>query len=346
MLLRNHTPYVPLVFKSQDEDGDDFHVVVMRGSFGLGESGSLELLGDQEPLVLADDYRGVPGQSSVRIESDVVPHKPFTDIILDAVAQAPAGRPIPSWLVRVKVGRIQKELRVTGPRVWRRKPLGRWGLSDPEPCTQVPLHYELAYGGTANRGSKNEGAEETSVFKANPVGRGHVEKKWLGKQDEVPAPQIESPGDPIRSLGKPCRVEGLGPIPKAWEPRCDLGGTADEDWVANRWPMLPEDFDWRFYNGAHPDLVYPGYLLGDEEVVLEGLHLDGPRSFQLPGEALSAVARDVDGFESLIALNLDTLFIDTTHDRVYLTWRGSLLDQGGLEVVEPHAHPLSELVHG
>jgi len=96
MLFRNFTPFPPLQFESRDEQKRDFGVVVVRGTFKITPNKPLSLALEQEPLVMADVYHGEPGKSSLRLENNLTPYKPKTDIHLQAVAQAPYGRATPT----------------------------------------------------------------------------------------------------------------------------------------------------------------------------------------------------------------------------------------------------------
>ncbi len=120
---------------------------------------------------------------------------------------------------------------------------------------------------------------------------------------------------------------GFGPIPPFWRLRQHYAGTYDEAWQAERHPRLPEDFDYRFYQCAHPDLVLPGYLAGDEAVQFARLTPGGAkRHFFLP--RVQPVARYVWSDERQVTqrLNLDGLHLDLRAEplSVSLTWRGWL----------------------
>jgi hypothetical protein len=43
---------------------------------------------------------------------------------------------------------------------------------------------------------------------------------------------------------------GFGPIACHWQPRVGFAGTYGDAWVANRLPLLPDDFDDRFFQSA------------------------------------------------------------------------------------------------
>src|SRR6185503_6645163 len=153
------------------------------------------------------------------------------------------------------------------------------------------------------------------------VGVGSFKKGEQPTEDVVPAPQIEAPDDPIGEIGQVHQPQGFGPICRAWLPRRALAGTPDEAWRTQRWPELPLDFSFDFYNSAHPDLIHPGYLAGDEDVVLEGIDPHGPLRFYLPGRRIDLLVKQMFGAYRKARLVLDTPLIDVPSDRAHITWR-------------------------
>ena len=313
MQISNDTPFSTFAFNSLDSDDSPVGVVACRGTFDvLGNS--LAVAHEQPAIVLADIYRDEPLTSSVRIDTDLVPRKLATDITFNSVAYAPRNVAAAGWDVSVRVGRVSKNLRVTGPRSWKRGLLG-WSLTAPESVLSVPIQYELAFGGTA------EVADETRPFEPNPVGLGFVPSAVRDLPASIPAPQIEAPDEPITRFRQEYQPAGLGPIAKHWTPRRHLCGTADDAWKEERWPMRPVDFDFRYYNSAPEGLVYPGFLTGDEDVLLIGLSPDGPIEFRLPGIAMTIFGLKQNNDILLDSMVLDTLHIDTEAMQISLTWR-------------------------
>lgn len=329
MILRNYTPFRPLYFESRDVEGREFGVLVLRGTFDIIPGAPLRPCPEQAPIVEADVWHGEANASSVYMESDLAPFKPRTDILVNAVAHAPGGRPLPEWIVRVKVGELDKALRVTGPRRWVREG-GTWTLTEPEPVTAVPIRYENAFGGVWENGWR-----EKKVFEQNPVGVGFVGEGSPSYPDEIAAPQIEAPEDPVVELGKVYAPQGLGPIGRAWLPRRKLAGTFDEEWKRSRWPELPLDFQFAHYNAAHPGLQYPGFMKGDEEVRLEGLSPEGSLLAYLPGYRVGVLLRFQDGSLAPAPALLDTLMLDVPAGRGHLTWRVTFPKGKALRVIEP-----------
>lgn len=316
MEITNHTPLTPFLFSSQDPQGRDFGVILFRGTFELRDRCPLELVRGPAEIIYSDTYYGEPTHTSLRREGDLSPYKPRADIHILATAMAPAGRPASSWHVEARVGALGKTLRVTGPRRWVHRAIGGWRLSAPEPCMEVPLRYEYAYGGTFRREGR-----ESAVCEENPVGMGFVRLADLRSGEEVPAPRIESTDKPIGELGHSHKPEGMGPLAPAWLPRRAYAGTFDERWREGPQPRLPADFDYAFYNSAHPDLIYPAFLLGDEEIYLENLHARGRLTTRLPGLELGILVYFKEGGAGVVPTWIDTLVIDTHEMRVHVTWR-------------------------
>jgi hypothetical protein len=109
-----------------------------------------------------------------------------------------------------------------------------------------------------------------------------------------------------------------------------MAGTYDEDWSKNRNPMLPIDFDRRFFNAAAPGLIAPGYLRGDEEVVALNVTSVRHLAFRLPGvppPRCRVVLRGRPDVE--LQTNLDTVIVNTDDQQLLLLWRAYTPTAGG-----------------
>jgi hypothetical protein len=170
---------------------------------------------------------------------------------------------------------------------------------------------------------------------ANPIGMGHATLWALqaGRVKRLPAPQIEAPGRPVTSAyfwqnargkikpGKELTSAGCGPLGRGWSPRRLLAGTPDAAWVRERHPLLPRDFDFGYWNCAHPQWQTE-HLRGDEVLTLTNLLPADARSavqdaqgntlarFALPGHQPFALVRYPDGRTASVALMTDTLILD------------------------------------
>jgi hypothetical protein len=142
----------------------------------------------------------------------------------------------------------------------------------------------------------------------------------LSKQDQLPLHLLDwqLKEDKWKRRKKP--TEGFGYFPKQAPPRVNFAGTYDSDWQENRSPFLPEDFDYRFFQAAFPDLICYPHLRGDEVVEIGGVFPDGRLLTALP-----AVTIEIEGFirnERVKALpNLDTIVFDSPRRWVVLVWR-------------------------
>ena len=117
-------------------------------------------------------------------------------------------------------------------------------------------------------------------------------------------PQIS---DPALPHGAPACPLPLG----AWPCRMKNMGTYDARWLKTRWPGLPDDADWRFFNEAQPQQRLPDGLRGDEEILLAGFFDDAPeRRFRLPSARLRfEVLRREDNVWKEHAARMDTLWL-------------------------------------
>jgi len=371
----NHTPFPSLSFPARDENGQPSHVLVMRATYDINSDGTLGLSGKQAPLVLTDEYHGEPNKSSVRQESDLVPYKPWCDVIVNATAFAPEGRPSLGFVVGVKIDGAQgenaepgpvileKTLVVTGPRRWEKGRVGGWKLMPPKvPVVSLPLRYEYAFGGECRvdrddpdgrrvdaalhlseeqRANHPEGRDAAplahAVCEDNPIGIGFMEEWYLKarKLKRFPAHQIDAPENPVTVLCKAYPPIGFGAVAKAWKQRLQLAGTYDNEWLETRWPDLPGDFDMAFWNGAHPDMQTP-HLAGNEEVTLTNLTPEGFLKFRLPGNPPFVKVRYATGRESSVAAKLDTLIIEPDASKASVVWRAVMPAVQEVVTLETH----------
>ena len=166
--LRNRTPYAAERSWTRDKRGAHHWLVAVKATFDVGDGGEVKLANEQKPPLLALEYAGKPGESSVRYEADLGPMKPTTDITLVGSAHAPGGRPAPRVPVALRIDTIQKSLWVYGERVYYRSAVGI-EPSPAAPFTSRPIVYELAFGGSDTTASD---PSRHAMDKRNPVGRG------------------------------------------------------------------------------------------------------------------------------------------------------------------------------
>lgn len=323
--LRNESPFAPAIAVFPDRAGVDTLYVIVRGSFRIGRT--LSVADEQPPPVQADEYWGEPGLSSLKYASDYHIGKPSTDVVLVGHARAPQGTRVRRLDVQLAVAERRKTLRVTGDRIWQRD----GSASVPEPFEAMPLVYERAYGGVHQ---PDPGSPEMLGEATNPIGVGFKGKRRGADLVGQPLPNIEEPGRPIRSPGDASVPAGFGFIAPNWEPRLSRAGTYDEAWQRQRAPYLPEDFDPRFLNAAHPDLVFDRYLSGGEPVEAINVHPAGPLQFTLPHVPLD-IAVSIAGRSERPAAVLETVLIEPDDLLLSLVWRAAVrCDKQVLKVKE------------
>jgi hypothetical protein len=180
---------------------------------------------------------------------------------------------------------------------------------------------ENAYGGTCQwplQLRPEQTPEILSRYNANPIGSGWIDKAWLRRSNinDLPAPQIKAfnrafTDEHVYSANFP--ATGVGVVGKWWTPRCQKVGTCDQAWQETRWPRLPKDFDFGYWNCA-PEDQQIDYPQGGEDIVLSGFmpsrKIDAPFRCLLPQPQLHAVVRMEIGAIVPIPMNLDTLVFD------------------------------------
>lgn len=335
--LVNETPFEAQELFLADEEGRDLLAVVVKATYAIRLGEPLELAAEQVPVNLTGTYYGDPAEFSARFEPEVAFTKLATDVVL--VGHAYPSRPGARHTdVALQVGPIKKSVRVFGDRRWISS-MGFEKISDPAPFEHIPLQWERAFGGW-DRTTSDPDAHR--VEKRNPVGVGFRDKVLGVRMDGIPLPNLEDPRVLIRNPADRPAPAGFGFIGPHWEPRVQHAGTYDEAWQEARMPLLPKDFDRRFFNAAPPDQITPRYLTGDEPVAIANASPEPLLSFRLPGEPpprLTVVYRR--RADEPLQAQLDTVILDTDTMQVLLLWRAhTLIPDGphGVKAirVEPH----------
>jgi hypothetical protein len=306
---------------SQSEGGQPLVVPIIGSTFEIGDN-QVAPAEEQREVNLGGEYWGDPGVSSFKSEPQVAFIKPSTDVVLIGHAFS-LGRLTVD--VTLRVGALRQTARVVGDRYWV-KSLGLISISSPEPFERIPLIYERAFGGWDR---SHPDPDKHAFEPRNPVGTGFRSKH--GKfEDGMRLPNLEDPRDPVRDYGQAVAPIGFGFTSPDWQPRARFAGTYDEQWMSDRMPLLPKDFDRRFFNAASPGLIAAGYLKGDEPVSIENASSSGTVSFNLPGVPPPECRVQLVGRrDAQVATNLDTVIIDTDENILMLIWRGHLAVRNG-----------------
>jgi hypothetical protein len=309
--LQNKTPFAADFALLPNEDGIDSLYVNVKATFKIGQQWSLA--DEQVPPVLADEFWGETGDSSIKYPSDVHIGKPTTDIIMLGCAFSPNGQNVQQLDVNLKVGKVAKTVRVFGDRHWQ-----NGVITQPASFQMMPMVYERAYGGKFTL--------DDQIFsqESNPVGLGYVGKRTKAQIEGVPLPNLETPDKLISNIKDQPKPACFAAIASYWTPRSNFAGTYDEKWQTSRAPYLPEDFDKRFCNAASPDLIYPEYLRGGELVEITNMHAQGNLSFNIPHVKLNCEVNIAD--ESIkLQFNLETLLLEPNDLIISMVWRAALV---------------------
>jgi hypothetical protein len=274
--INNLTPFQSFLGVFANLDGVECAYGIVKATFAIRPEG-VELAPKQVPVTLVDEYYGDPQTSSLKTASEITLVKPSTDVLLQGHAYAPGGRG-KQVDVTLKVGKLEKTVRVFGNRVWRSRLL-RYKISEPETFERIPLKYEYAFGGVDPQ-PRNK--TKVDYEPRNPVGKGLVPRKSRLRVRGIPLPNLEDPKHRIRRPRHRPMPACFGPICAHWAPRRFYAGTYDEEWTKKRAPYLPADFEPRFFQCAPPDLIPMQYLKGGERVEIIGASPNGRLQFALP----------------------------------------------------------------
>jgi hypothetical protein len=315
MEVRHPTPLASSLDSALDAQGNEVRIATLKATFNL-VNGRLFIADDQEPVAMGDTYAGAVGLSSVAYESDLALHKPGTDVVVTGTVYSPQGKFVPRLVASVGVGSVVHEILVTGDRRWQ------WGglgirASDPAPFREMPIGWERSYGGGVS------GRDESGSYageERNPVGTGFIETKSRGEVEGLALPNFEDPREPIRQWNDRPAPRGFGFVGRSWLPRRRYAGTYDDNWARQRSPLLPRDFDDRFFQAAPAPMAMATHLEGGEAILLRHLTPRDAEAFSAPPWRVwfSGYAK---GAPFKAKAKLDTLVIQTDRMRVLVVWR-------------------------
>jgi uncharacterized protein YjbI with pentapeptide repeats len=296
MKIRNKTgfPFAPLLGRV---NFPSYSVTpTVRATFKLTPGETVTPI-EEQPQFEGD----VKGENEVLYPADLVPFKPKADLLLRATCHTPGGRPMTACTVKFALDDWSKELAVIGNRTWD-KGIVFNKMGEPEEFNTVELTWANAFGG--------------ENYRLNPAGKGRKDGRL---------PNVEFPDELVKSPGNQPTPAGFGPIAATWKQRSSKLGTYDKKWLKERWPALPRDFDWTYFNAA-PDDQQVDFPRGDETLKLVNMHPDHAElAAMLPGLRMRCLVRRREGAELAehdVPMNLDTVYVNAQEETVTLVWRG------------------------
>lgn len=334
-----------IVLPGQCPEGQHVLSVIVKRTYDISRGGACIRAEADAKIIPGDKHWDDPMNSSVKFESDFVPWKIATDVVLNGKVYAPNGRPEATVMASVQVGTVQKQVLVTGDR----KAVFTGGLpsfGDPIAFAEMDLRYERAYGGADIYSDR----KLPCLYARNPVGKGFAIRNIRETVDGLELPNLEDPNDPLSPERLCCghfmhwerqpMPQSFGWVPKPWQPRASLAGVMPADREMERelrslysqaipagqralyeQTKLP-DMNFAFFNGASQGLALP-FLQGDEQLSTVNLTPEGQFDFILPGEK-PRIGLDIgNGLQEPDVL-LQTVMLRFEERKVDLVWRGAV----------------------
>lgn len=335
-----------VVLPGQTPQGEPILSVLVKRTYDIAPGKRCVRAMRDRKLIPGDVPWGNPLNTCVRYESDFVPFKLGTDVVLDGQVHAPSGIATTSCEVTLQVADRRKQVLVIGDRVARFVKDKTPVFTDPKPFAAMELRYERAYGGTDVFSDKST----IYAYPRNPRGCGFVVANAEQSVDNLALPNLEDPnnrltperlcvGDYGKWQNQPMPM-GLGWFPKTWLPRAGFAGIMPGDRATEKElraayaQLVPPhqreayvkngipDMDFRFFSGASPGLDLP-YLTGKEEIAARNLSPEGLLSFYLPGEC-PRMGLDIGAGIQEPNVVLQTVMIHMEQRQVDLVWRGAV----------------------
>jgi hypothetical protein len=336
-----------LLLPGQLPSGEPILSVLCKRSFSICPGPECPRAEKDTAIVPGDVPWDTPLTSSVRFESDYVPYKVATDVVLNGFVYSPGGVPCQETSASLAVGSVVKTIAVIGDREAQFNAGKSPGFRDPQPFKQMPLCYERAYGGT------DVYSDPCTLFAypRNPLGRGFVVANAKAALSKLQLPNIEDPDDRI-SPERLCVGDfykgwqnqpmptSLGWFPKTWLPRAALAGVMpgdrklEQELRKNYEQLIPPehkesykktqlpDMNFRFFSGASAGLAMP-YLQGGEQIVLHNLTPEGRTSLVLPQQRPKIII-DIGEGPREPEVELQTVMIHAEERLVDMVWRGAI----------------------
>ncbi|MDJ0943331.1 MAG: DUF2169 domain-containing protein [Kiloniellales bacterium] len=335
-----------IVLPGQTPEGEYILGVLVKRSYDVVHGKRCARAEGDRPLIAGDQHFGDPMNSTVEFESDFVPFKLATDVVLNGRAFAPKGEAVTELTASLAVGQHRKDIVVIGDRMARHRKGQTPLFTDPEPFTEIELRYERAFGGIDIYSDR----KLACPYARNHLGRGFAIRNIKEAVEGLPLPNIEDPQDRLTPerlcidhfihMDKLPMPQGFGWFLKYWRPRALLAGVMPADRETEqelrkiyRQAVPPEqlelydqtelpDMDFRFFNGASQGLALP-YLKGDEGIRLSGLAAEGDVVFGLPKER-PEIGLDIGSGVQEPDVVLQTVMIRMEERQVDLVWRGAV----------------------
>ena len=348
--MKNKKPGDNTILPGSNYRGEEILSVLIKRSYNFHYDQICSRCEEDNKLLSGDVYFDEEN-TSVKYEHDYVPVKNRTDVVVNAKAYSPTGRPKHYFMASVQLDNVIKRLLICGNRTVEKHSFGTIKFSDPEPFVEMDINYEHAYGGTDYLADP----EIPYAYPRNPIGKGFIVDANHIESDGFFLPNIEDPKDIVTPENICVKKfenwqyqpapQGFGWYNKLWYPRVSYTGLLPnyqeyEKELRQRYSnYVPEgqkdeytqteipQINFSYYNGASPGLQLP-FLHGNEEITLANLTKENNTcTFALPNE-IPGIHFDFGFGVNDIQPVLHTVMIEAEKKTVDLVWCGSVTYPG------------------
>ena len=243
---------ISLIHKTYGLHGNQFAIGGIC-FFALGQDNQLLIENDQWPRVTRH-----LGQ---RLLLDMGYAKPRGEVLIAGSAFAPQKKPVTKMTVGVKIGSVDKALKVIGDRQWNGLLFSPASL--PKPFLSMPLNYTNSYGGPEHE--------------LNPLGKGVIDKAQKDPDTRLyHLPNIYRKWQSTFADGAKKSVAGFEPLDIMWPQRTKYHGTYDKAWLDTVHPGFPNDTNPLLFNAAPDDQQIKGFFNPTDSYQIEGMHPELP----------------------------------------------------------------------
>jgi len=342
------------ILSGENEVGMPIFSVLLKRTYDLLPGKDAVRSEKTNSFVMVDEYYddGNPLWSTVKYETELIPYKIATDVVIIGKAYATYNIPTAQIDVSLEVSGYKKIIRVIGDRycVYRNSELP--DFTEPTEFIEMEIRYEKAYGGKDDISDP----ELNYYYPRNPVGTGFAVKNNAEIINRLKLPNLEDPED----LLTPERIvledpylwnrqpfpQGFGWYQRNWYPRCSFVGSIpgfvknDEVMREELIGLVPKNqialsrqfklpsFDIRFNNGGSPGLILP-FLSGGEPIRLINMNKEGILEFNLPEDRPGMMLNIGHGEKELEPV-MQTVCIRPEDMQIDLIWRGAI-EYGGID---------------
>ncbi|MCR4266328.1 DUF2169 domain-containing protein [Nitratireductor sp. ZSWI3] len=242
--VTNRTPFSVFSGFDRDKDGKAYWLVWVKATFLMRHERPCLFEPEQIALFREPVYRGPPESTDLLADNDICFPKQRPDVVVTAHSRPPQNTaPGELFDAGVSIGDWSKTVTVLPPMRWsdRLRP-ERIGDND-----SVLLGFCNAFGGS----DRESGAARAEEYAENPIGRGF----WTSRQAAHGKllPRIVEAGKTVDRWDELLTPVSLACLPKERPRRAQYSGTYDETWMRRKSPLLPDDFDLRYWQCVDAD---------------------------------------------------------------------------------------------